>query len=1310
MNPALLIAKYLFDKNGIINNDNTIQSFFDNGVAFPKLIEIAFNEEIPGIHKDPKSNFQRLWNNNKACQVLFSKNKEIRVRSPNFNTERERQDLLKMILILQFFKIDINSILFEVNLILLPLNIKYDDLESMMEYECLANLLKILTNDKIKFDVDSLDFPTITKILQEANVPVVINEFSLQKNRYSFFIQIEIIFDLYSSEKAKIDNAIKEDSEDISSEIEEDEEEDKSECSIENPEPSKSSESIEISKPSKSDSSVEISVPSKSGELIEISEPSKSDESIENPDDTKRDKVEFENKMRKLKALPVIKLDFNIESIDQPLAEVGKDEKNKNEEVDDLVSSVMVEFQKSMNKRRKGRKQKGEKANKLEKQKNIESRQKMLERIDRRKIDRKVRKSRYVSSEESNDYILLMILKEISLNNEYDIDGVTGIQNIDLPEFVRHFFPNKEDQEILSEICNNKNSIKKNHLIVNFLSKKSPIFRVLEFDFNNKNSERVESATFSFYIHFLNCFFLKRTKHEILDLIAKIIFYVNKKDENEEFEGVKNYNEYEKYILYQWDTYVSLYSFTFSSEDEGNPEASFENETYMDDEKYIFRWIDKDDFLGGDLRIDKNLLYYQIQFFIDAIENKNLLEKIDVSKVDKRKEKVKNDNKKKTGENEEKTLSFVYRMAFKSMHQLDETRKHIKMDKIQTADDFWDPIDNVHIFDKGTIIDRNSRSNTKLWDSVTTNYFNYVNNIKTKGALFYSLKKPTNLFRLFYYDEKEKIWMRDYETYKALKKNKNFMKGKAENKISIVVFSNSDEKDVLSMVYKFASIQNPSLDDEQICVYGFCESKIAFFNFEIKLESSNEVPLFLFLHVPEKKRKMKNIGMIIFRIYFFLSILSDVDVVILNKEYYQQQLSTIALINNVKYSYGEIDIFSIDSKTESFSSSLNSIVSSKSKNGDDSSDGDEDDDFIEKKIYKDEDDEDDDNNEEEDYVNNVSMLNRIEPRFFKRKKNCILLVNDNAIKGDITSNKKKNELFQNIDDLLNKNANHQEEKFFKDKQVLFSAQIHFINVNDENTYRDFLSNLIENVLTHNSLPEEVLNNTLYIKGSQIGKKYVDIKSNKNYVESLKKSIDLRYDMLRCFYKGKKGVIETFQNLEDEMVKYYPLIDASYRKNCAALINAKIQNVIESSNVNIEDHLKESSEKHLEYLESVIKAGSIWNKEMKDSIKKNHVNFLKKEYFDIINYFYKKNEFIPAFRNPSNRKILDDVINDDVIKLFNMFKEFKKQLNKEKNQNMVSVDVAFRRATNYSIRETENVREIKITLDSENWENEIEQDF
>lgn len=68
MHRQLLIIKYIFERENIINNDDSIDSFFDNGTSFPQLVSMALNEEIPDFIENPNDEIF-IYSNNRNRDV-----------------------------------------------------------------------------------------------------------------------------------------------------------------------------------------------------------------------------------------------------------------------------------------------------------------------------------------------------------------------------------------------------------------------------------------------------------------------------------------------------------------------------------------------------------------------------------------------------------------------------------------------------------------------------------------------------------------------------------------------------------------------------------------------------------------------------------------------------------------------------------------------------------------------------------------------------------------------------------------------------------------------------------------------------------------------------------------------------------------------------------------------------------------------------------------------------------------------------------------------------------------------------------------
>lgn len=101
---------------------------------------------------------------------------------------------------------------------------------------------------------------------------------------------------------------------------------------------------------------------------------------------------------------------------------------------------------------------------------------------------------------------------------------------------------------------------------------------------------------------------------------------------------------------------------------------------------------------------------------------------------------------------------------------------------------------------------------------------------------------------------------------------------------------------------------------------------------------------------------------------------------------------------------------------------------------------------------------------------------------------------------------------------------------------------------------------------------------------------------------------------------------------------------------------------------------------------------------------SHDSFLRNEFFDIIKALYPKDAIVHVFNK--NSSILENQIEIDKKALKNIFKKYSPK-NDEKVVNLMD---SIREGTNYTIKETENIREIEVIVEAGNLEKVIKQDF
>lgn len=201
MDSLIKIIKYLFKKKGIIDDAESIDSFFDNGYSFPKFIENLYHiEQIPGRKQKPHSQYFQKINNELALKFICEKDPYIKTLIPNCEGEN-RINLIRLILLRNYFTESASTILHQLNIILKTRSIQCQSIDDTMKPMILLTLLSILTDDAIKIDneTNNNNLNKIEKSFQKANVPLIINENSFDvQNQEIYLIQIQIIFDIFA--------------------------------------------------------------------------------------------------------------------------------------------------------------------------------------------------------------------------------------------------------------------------------------------------------------------------------------------------------------------------------------------------------------------------------------------------------------------------------------------------------------------------------------------------------------------------------------------------------------------------------------------------------------------------------------------------------------------------------------------------------------------------------------------------------------------------------------------------------------------------------------------------------------------------------------------------------------------------------------------------------------------------------------------------------------------------------------------------------------------------------------------------------
>lgn len=931
-------------------------------------------------------------------------------------------------------------------------------------------------------------------------------------------------------------------------------------------------------------------------------------------------------------------------------------------------------------------------------------------------------KLKFKENDELTDLALLKTINGILKDESLSFNSIVeAVRRENAYKFVKLFF--KEDIEFTEKLNTSQKDIES---IIKLLGTKDPIFNVLLFNFRDLKYEY--SSSVLFYTNFLNCFFLKKSRQELFERCSTIIFSMNKRDDfffNKLKENLMNKkNPYEdKSLLFMWETYLALLYFVNERSVHFKVHIQIQKNTYDHyfDKKNIPQIIDED-FIEKCNSQEKDALYYQLQFIFNALDEEcfsyhyhemmltalrlvrnikvpkyaTLIENIRVKNVSlilqkKRYNKFLNGEKKEDVKVEIDELNMLKKEKPKKPETFKQRFVNKKKNEnssfsLQSAELFWNPIDNDYSVDNGILYKKNKMNESqKEW---IVNIENYEKNVKKNSESFQNFQNfleiplfssfpiknsRSELNKFFRYNEKIGKWETDSSSISTFFMKKLFKE--TNSKIPFVLFSNSYENELIELTSKLINYLHPNLDEDEIYVYGLCDRNLSLLEYNVFLtqEKSQVKPILLFLHVPQRKRNIGNIRTILLKIHCFLSLICDVEVVVLNKDHYNDQIDFLTKINNIKSSY---------QKAAEMKEDKNSIVSLNYQfNSEDlSSDGDDDcviDESLNQRCFND--------------LNN--LIEDINVDCFKKQLSHILLMNDQSIHGDI---------FDVIENSFLRNIKNQIQPDFCD--------ICYINVNDTDTYRCFLTSLNKICLKVSNIYDDVMKNFDLIKITEASNMYINIKSEKEWKCELKNVIENRFTQIKQFQKSDE--IDDFSlidKLHDEIMSSYPSIDSDFYNECNLILTEIKNNITKLNSEFLTAELNRSSENNLNYLKEIINGRCYWDNDQKDSIENSHINFLEEEFYSIIDEFYSKKNFQHVFS--CCQSILQSRIERDIKIIKKYFADLEQKFNSsgEITQPFSMLDEINKR-TDYSIRESEKVREIKAVVEAGHLIDEIEQDF
>lgn len=228
--------------------------------------------------------------------------------------------------------------------------------------------------------------------------------------------------------------------------------------------------------------------------------------------------------------------------------------------------------------------------------------------------------------------------------------------------------------------------------------------------------------------------------------------------------------------------------------------------------------------------------------------------------------------------------------------------------------------------------------------------------------------------------------------------------------------------------------------------------------------------------------------------------------------------------------------------------------------------------------------------------------------------------------------------------------------------------------------------------------------------SHISLMYIRIITNNFWKEELKKVIENRFLILKSkdpnFEKKPEIVLN---QLHKEFTIFLPINNSEFRNECNLNYSLMRKSLTKINDDFVREELLKSSKENIEILKRFFSDKNYWTLNQINNIINSHTRFLRKEYFNIIKSISDSNIFTMIYQD--NKDTLEKQIKDDE-KLIKEMSEPIVKIFKEKNQiKKVKAEEVSKKGTNYTLKETENLRELKIEVKTiDKLESVIEQDF
>lgn len=186
--------------------------------------------------------------------------------------------------------------------------------------------------------------------------------------------------------------------------------------------------------------------------------------------------------------------------------------------------------------------------------------------------------------------------------------------------------------------------------------------------------------------------------------------------------------------------------------------------------------------------------------------------------------------------------------------------------------------------------------------------------------------------------------------------------------------------------------------------------------------------------------------------------------------------------------------------------------------------------------------------------------------------------------------------------------------------------------------------------------------------------------------------------------------KSLKQLQEEISIYFPKFDYEIINECNSIIYKMKSNFIVHSKKIIKRELKKSSNRLLSDLSKKIKEKNDWSEGLIEIISNSHIQLLKNEFFNIVKLNFGNDEsFFMIYEE--NLNLLEKRIKKDIKKINKYLKKAIENSKIRENVKISDFQNEIRKNTNYMLKETENIKEIKVSVEvGEEIDSLIEQNF